>query len=410
MSCWPTTTRWPWWAWRLAPRYGSRTDAVASLAWRMSGSFSSRPWRTMTKQRVPTLPDADHLEREVDEPVALEEVAPVLGHRRPVVGEDLLERRRAGPPSTCVTTGGSSRITRRPSTTPVSDSKARIPSRRRALLKTASNRARRAAPAATLQQARRLARLPDVGVGDRGVPDVDQAHAGVAGHPLAVAAHGRHRRRRGSAAALKPLARPAITMLAASRLTSHSHGPGSVSSKSFASKTRVRSGRGEQPEVGQVGVAARLDEDVGAGRRGEIERHDRRRAPVVGERGLRHPLVAERDELREPVRLLRLQDRDRVAAGRRLEGGVAGARHPLARGLARPRRAPSGGPTAGRSTLGPWGGSPACQSASYAAAVASSGNGLAPAGLRRGRLGHGRSFLERREWPVGGTPAVAHHP
>ena len=32
------------------------TEAVASLAWRMSGSFSSRPSRTITKQRVPTLP------------------------------------------------------------------------------------------------------------------------------------------------------------------------------------------------------------------------------------------------------------------------------------------------------------------------------------------------------------------
>ena len=41
---------------------------------------------------------------------------------------------------------------------------------------------------------------------------------------------------------VKPLARPAMTRLAASRLTSHSQGPGSVSSKSLMSKSRWRSG------------------------------------------------------------------------------------------------------------------------------------------------------------------------
>lgn len=42
-------------------------------------------------------------------------------------------------------------------------------------------------------------------------------------------------------ASSKPFSRAAITMLAASRLTSHSHGPGSVSSKSLRSKSRLRS-------------------------------------------------------------------------------------------------------------------------------------------------------------------------
>ena len=37
-------------------------------------------------------------------------------------------------------------------------------------------------------------------------------------------------------------------MLAASRLTSHSHGPGIVSSKSFESNTRVRSGEAKSPK------------------------------------------------------------------------------------------------------------------------------------------------------------------
>jgi hypothetical protein len=45
-----------------------------------------------------------------------------------------------------------------------------------------------------------------------------------------------------------PLSRPATSRLAASRLTSHSHGPGRVSSKSFTSKTRRRSAEPKMPK------------------------------------------------------------------------------------------------------------------------------------------------------------------
>jgi hypothetical protein len=45
-----------------------------------------------------------------------------------------------------------------------------------------------------------------------------------------------------------PLSRPATVKLAASRLTSHSNGPGSVSSKSLTSKTRLRSGEANAPK------------------------------------------------------------------------------------------------------------------------------------------------------------------
>ena len=54
--------------------------------------------------------------------------------------------------------------------------------------------------------------------------------------------------RRASAAA-KPLSRPATTRLATSRLTSHSNGPGSVSSKSLTSKTSRRSGDPNTPKL-----------------------------------------------------------------------------------------------------------------------------------------------------------------
>ncbi len=48
--------------------------------------------------------------------------------------------------------------------------------------------------------------------------------------------------------ARKPLSRAAINMLAANRLTSHSHGPGSVSSKSLTSNTSRRSGEANTPK------------------------------------------------------------------------------------------------------------------------------------------------------------------
>ena len=44
------------------------------------------------------------------------------------------------------------------------------------------------------------------------------------------------------------LFRPAMVMLAASRLTSYSNGPGRVSSKSFTSNTRLRSGDPNAPK------------------------------------------------------------------------------------------------------------------------------------------------------------------
>ena len=55
------------------------------------------------------------------------------------------------------------------------------------------------------------------------------------------------------------VARAPIAKLAARRLTSHSQGPGSVSSKSLMSKTRLALGGPEGAEVRQVRVAAKLD-------------------------------------------------------------------------------------------------------------------------------------------------------
>ncbi len=52
-----------------------------------------------------------------------------------------------------------------------------------------------------------------------------------------------------ASAGVKPLLRAAIVKLAAMRFTSHSNGPGSVSSKSFRSKSNVRSGDANTPKL-----------------------------------------------------------------------------------------------------------------------------------------------------------------
>ena len=58
--------------------------------------------------------------------------------------------------------------------------------------------------------------------------------------PVTIAAH---------SLASNPRLRPAISKLAARRLTSHSNGPGCVSSKSLMSKTNDRSGDAKPPKL-----------------------------------------------------------------------------------------------------------------------------------------------------------------
>ena len=77
-------------------------------------------------------------------------------------------------------------------------------------------------------------------------------------------------------AASNPRARPATSKLTASRLRSHSHGPGSVSSKSLMSKTSRRSAEEKKPKFmrcaspqscavkPETGVAARSEAMIAA--------------------------------------------------------------------------------------------------------------------------------------------------
>ena len=75
-------------------------------------------------------------------------------------------------------------------------------------------------------------------------------------------------------------------------------------------------GRGEQPEVGDVRIAADHDVVIGPRGVGQVGRHHRRRPPVVGEGRLQHPSDADRHQVGEAGGVLRLDDGHRVAVER----------------------------------------------------------------------------------------------
>ena len=124
------------------------------------------------------------------------------------------------------------------------------------------------------------------------------------------------------------MSRAAISMLAASRLTSHSHGPGSVSSKSLTSNTSRRSGEANTPKFDRCASPQHCTFSPDRGVAGEIVRHDHRRAAIERERRDEHPAVADRHQLRHARLGLTLEQLDRIGAVRRgLERRVARARH-----------------------------------------------------------------------------------
>ena len=89
---------------------------------------------------------------------------------------------------------------------------------------------------------------------------------------------------RSCSATVKPFERAAISTLTASRLTSHSHGPGSVSSKSLMSNTSRRSGEANRPKFDRWASPQACTSKPGAGGAGEVGRHDQRRPAVERER------------------------------------------------------------------------------------------------------------------------------
>src|SRR5207249_5199882 len=96
--------------------------------------------------------------------------------------------------------------------------------------------------------------------------------------------------------------------------------------------------RGEETEVRDVRVAARLNDEPRTRCRGEIGNHEVRGAAVERERRSEHPSVPDRNEFRYAALGLLLQESHRIrAAGWGFPAGVAGARN-----LGAGRLAPSG--------------------------------------------------------------------
>ena len=150
---------------------------------------------------------------------------------------------------------------------------------------------------------------------------------------------------------------PATAKLAARRLTSHSHGAGSVSSKSLMSKTRLRSGVAKMPKFSRWQSPHACTCRPVLGERGQVVGHQARRAAQEGERAAQHAPITDGHQFRHAIPIRFFQDVDRVASlGRRLPGGVALARQLLAQRLARRHalvsREKSGARRLGRVVLG----------------------------------------------------------
>ena len=202
----------------------------------------------------PDAPDAHHLPRRVDQAVLLERV--VLARQRAAVRAD----ERADPRVELVALESErSEIVRR--ARPAGDRRRTGTRRRRWPTRFANTRrwsrvlalARSAfafrAPVVVMRRSRTAVSISarialDV---DMVVPDVDRPHLRGAPHGLPVAPDPAVTMSRRSAGR-KPRCRAQISKLAASRFTSHSHGPGSVSSKSLMSNINFRSGDAKTPK------------------------------------------------------------------------------------------------------------------------------------------------------------------
>ena len=137
--------------------------------------------------------------------------------------------------------------------------------------------------------------------------------------------------------ASKPRSRPATAKLATSRFTSHSNGPGSVSSKSLMLNISRRSGPANAPKFDRCASPQSCTSSPLRGCAGQIRRHRVGRAAEERERRHEHPPVADRHQLLHPGRRLLLQQLDRIGPiSRRLpfavraRGAIARAALPVA--------------------------------------------------------------------------------
>ena len=127
------------------------------------------------------------------------------------------------------------------------------------------------------------------------VPDVELGYRRVPPHPGPVGVDGRLDG--GAARPLRtPSARAATTRLVASRRTSHSKGPGRVSSKSRRSKARLRSGVAHSPKLRTWASPQSWTSMPLCGREPRSRGHHRGRAPEVAPGRQGHPPVAQGEQ------------------------------------------------------------------------------------------------------------------
>ena len=126
----------------------------------------------------------------------------------------------------------------------------------------------------------------------------------------------------------KPCSLATTWRLAARRLTSHSHGPGSVSSKSFTSKITLRSGVAKVPKLATCASPHACTVRPVTGVTRQVGGHHRRRTAVERERRRGHTLVAHRHQLLDARQRLLFEDVDGIgAAVRRAPVRVGRAGH-----------------------------------------------------------------------------------
>ena len=269
--------------------------------------------------RVPTLPTPTTLRAECDVAKALEQL-PAVGAQGPPVGADgspheLLELEPRSTPDATSSIGTMSGGSLDDPGLAVDDRR-ELRERLQAVLRPRLGHVA-LEPLALLAGTLPSGQPGDLLDVDAGVPDVEVAHPGEArASPPGTSASPR-RLIDCRCLASKPRSRPATAKLATSRFTSHSNGPGSVSSKSLMPNTSRRSGAAKPPKLDRCASPQSCTSSPVRGRAGQIGRHRVGRAAEERERRHQHPPVADRHQLGHARRRLLLEQLDRIAPIRR---------------------------------------------------------------------------------------------
>ena len=255
---WPRTTRSPWLANSLAPRYGSSTEGCASLACSTSGSFPSRPTSRKIQARVPTLPTPTTLRAMSTKRCVRNRYSRSASRLSAYWSSTVCtnadcSRASTGPTSSRIGTSSGGTWLKRssPSTRSVSFLTARRLVLRRAL---ANGRANSIRPLPLSLPPKRSTISLAVRRSYQTSRWLRPAKARIASRYSRTQSSTIHRRR----SAGSPTSRPAISALAAIRLTSHSHGPGQGLVEVVGAEDDAAIGGREAAEVGDVRVAAGL--------------------------------------------------------------------------------------------------------------------------------------------------------